>query len=78
MANDSFSAIAMLIILVLMMWFYIFLPANMAKKRGRNAIGWVLLFWIITPFWGIIALLILGDSKRKIREDIMDEFHLNK
>ena len=78
MANDFFSPIAMLIAFAFMMWLLIFLPANMAKKRGRSAIGWVLLFWIITPFWGIIALLVLGDSKRKIRENIMDEFHMNK
>ena len=31
----------------------------------------------ITPFWGIIALLVLGDSKQKIREDIIESFHKN-
>jgi len=49
----------------------------MARKRGRSAIGWVLLFWIISPLWGIIVLFALGDSKQKIREDIMEELHRN-
>ena len=63
------------IIIILILWLYIFLPANMAKKRGRSTIGWILLFWIISPFWGIIVLLVLGDSKQKIREDIIEELH---
>ena len=56
---------------VLILWF--FLPASMARKRGRSQIGWVILFWIISPFWGIITLLILGDSKKKICKDLMEE-----
>ena len=55
-------------------WLWILLPAKMAKKRGRSRLGWVLLFWIISPFWGIIALLILGDSKKKIKEELIKEF----
>ena len=55
-------------------WLWVLLPARMAKKRGRSRIGWVLLFWIISPFWGIIALLILGDSKKKIKEELIKEF----
>lgn len=60
------------------LWLYIFLPAKMARKRGRSTIGWILLFWIISPLWGIIILLVLGDSKQKIREDIIEELHRNK
>lgn len=77
MADDFFLIIPILISLIFAMWLFVFLPAKMARKRGRNAIGWVLLFGIITPFWGIIALLVLGDSKQKIRKDIIEEFHLN-
>lgn len=75
MVNDFFLIIPIFIALIFVMWLFIFLPAKMARKRGRSAIGWVLLFWIITPFWGIIALLVLGDSKQKIREDIIESFH---
>ena len=77
MADDFFLIIPILISLIFVMWLFVFLPAKMARKRGRSAIGWVLLFWIITPFWGIIALLVLGDSKQKIREDIIEEIHQN-
>lgn len=75
MAKETILIIAIIIALIFILWLYIFLPAKMARKRGRNAIGWVLLFWIISPFWGIIVLLVLGDSKQKIREDIMEELH---
>lgn len=69
--------IALIIALALFFLLYIFIPAEMASKRGRSVLGWVLLFWIISPFWGIIVLLVLGDSKKKIREDIMEEIHRN-
>jgi len=58
-------------------WLYILLPRKMAIKRGRSVLGWTLLFWFISPIWGIIQLLILGDSKEMIREDIMKELNRN-
>lgn len=77
MADETISIIAIIIALILILWLYIFLPAKMARKRGRSTIGWILLFWIISPLWGIIVLLVLGDSKQKIREDIIEELHRN-
>ena len=77
MTEESLTIIGKFIAIILILWLYILLPVRMARKRGRSAIGWVLLFWIITPLWGIIVLLVLGDSKRKIREDIMDELYRN-
>lgn len=71
--NEGIAAIAIGFVLILWFWIWFFLPANMAKKRGRSPIGWIILFWIITPFWGIIALFILGDSKKKIHKEIMEE-----
>lgn len=70
------AAITMIAIIIAL-WLYIFLPAKMARQRGRSTIGWILLFWIISPLWGIIILLMLGDSKQKIREDIIKELHRN-
>lgn len=68
-----------IIIVIIIIWFYIWLlfllPRNMAKKRGRNPVGWTILFWVLTPFWGAILLLILGDSNSKIKQDIIDEIH---
>lgn len=77
MAEETITIIAIIIALILILWLYIFLPAKMARKRGRSTIGWILLFWIISPLWGIIVLLVLGDSKQKIREDIIEELHRN-
>ena len=77
MADETISIIAIIIALILILWLYIFLPAKMARKRGRSTIGWILLFWIISPLWGIIVLLVLGDSKQKIREDIIEELQRN-
>lgn len=77
MAEETISIIPAIILLILISWLYIFLPAKMARKRGRSTIGWVVLFWVISPLWGIIVLLVLGDSKQKIREDIIEELHRN-
>lgn len=72
-SDTYYPALAIIVIALVVLWLWIFVPAKMARNRGRSAIGWVLLFWVITPFWGMIALWVLGDSKKKIREDIMDE-----
>lgn len=77
MAETITSLTALIIALSIVLGLYIFLPAKMARNRGRSAIGWVLLFWIVSPIWGIIFLLIIGDSKQKIRKDIIEEFHRN-
>ena len=71
--DKAIMAIAAGVVLILWLWLWFFLPASMARKRGRSQIGWVILFWIISPFWGIITLLILGDSKKKICKDLMEE-----
>lgn len=73
MSEEIVSIIAIIIALIFILWLYIFLPVKMARKRGRSTIGWVLLFLIISPLWGIILLLVLGDSKQKIREDLIEE-----
>ena len=57
---------------LLFLWFFwVRIPAQMARKRGRSALGWVLLTWMLTPLWTIILLLILGDSDEKIAEDVI-------
>ncbi len=67
-------SLALLIIFLLL----IYLPMTMARKRGRSAFGWILVFWILNPLWGAILLLILGDSSKKIKEDIMKELNQNQ
>lgn len=56
----------------------IYLPMTMARKRGRSVVGWILIFWILNPLWGVILLLILGDSRQKFKEDIIKELKQNQ
>ena len=65
---------AFLIIFLLL----IYLPMTMARKRGRSVFGWILLFWILNPLWGAILLLILGDSRQKMKEEIIKEINQNQ
>ena len=65
---------ALLIIYLL----FIYLPMTMARKRGRSVFGWILLFWILNPLWGAILLLILGDSRQKMKEEIIKEINQNQ
>lgn len=59
--------------LSIMFLLWIYLPAKLAKNRGRSALGWVLLSWIITPFLACILLLIVGNSTEKILRDMQQE-----
>ena len=68
------ASIIVLVTIVVVLWlFWIHIPASMARNRGRSALGWVLLAWILTPLWVIIILLVLGDSKEKLSKDIIDQ-----
>ena len=71
--DDSAIWIVCIIALIIGYIFWIHIPANMARNRGRSALGWVLLTWILQPLWTIVLLAILGDSSEKIREDIRNE-----
>jgi hypothetical protein len=33
----------------------------MARRRGRDPLGWVLIFWLLSPIWGILILWLVGD-----------------
>ena len=57
--------------------FWIHIPAKMARTRGRSALGWVLLTWILSPLWTIILLLVLGDSSEKIASDVVKQIRRN-
>ena len=48
------------------------IPVTMAKKRGRSVGGWLVLSFFITPLWAAIALAVLGDSKKKICDEIIN------
>ena len=71
MEENLIICIAVLVALTFLYIFWVHIPAKMARKRGRSALGWVLLTWLLQPLWTIILLAILGDSPEKIREDIL-------
>ena len=71
--DDSAIWIVCIIALIIGYIFWIHIPANMARNRGRSALGWVILTWILQTLWTIVLLAILGDSSEKIREDIRNE-----
>ena len=71
--TDAALIIVSVAILVVLWLFWIHIPARMARNRGRSALGWVLLAWVLSPLWIIIILLILGDSKEKLSKDIIDQ-----
>lgn len=67
MTGDDWAIVIGAIVALLFLWyFWGRLPAQMARKRGRSALGWVLLFWFLSPLWGAILLLVVGDSQEKI------------
>lgn len=67
-----------ILLIIFLIWLYIILPINMARKRGRSTLGWLLVFWLVSPIIGIILLLALGDSNEKIRDELLDELKRNK
>lgn len=75
--EDIIYGILGLIMVAIALWslwfFYIRLPRKMAIKRGRDPLGWMLIFWAISPFWGAILLLVVGDSNEKVCQDIRNE-----
>ena len=43
---------------------YVHITLKMAKKRGRDPLGWILLSLFVSPLLTWIILLIVGDEKR--------------
>lgn len=69
------EVVLVITVIYFFVWLYFLLPRKMAKKRGRSVVGWTIIFWIINPLYGAILLLILGDSKEKIKQEILDELN---
>ena len=68
------ASIIVLVTIIVVLWlFWIHIPASMARNRGRSALGWVLLAWVLSPLWVIIILLILGDSKENLSKAAIDQ-----
>ena len=57
-----FAIIAVVVGIFLMIWF-VLLPYNMAKDRGRSGGLWLLFGLLANPLIAIILLALLGDAE---------------
>jgi hypothetical protein len=62
------TLLVMFFAVVFLIWFFIVLPGQMAAKRNRSVIGWILLSLIFSPFIAIIGLLVLGTPYRPMED----------
>lgn len=53
-----------LLFFVFAVWFFILLPADMARNRGRKQLGSVLISLFVLPFASIMLLLLIGSKAR--------------
>ena len=58
------SILAIVAALGLIYLIYIHITLKMAKHRGRDPLGWILLSIFVSPFLTWIILLIVGDEKK--------------
>jgi hypothetical protein len=69
MTPEAFSTLAVsaitLVVLAFLIWVSIFVPLKMARKRNRNALGWVMVSILVNPLVSIIALLAMGNAEDK-------------
>ena len=65
MTENGCIALAVIASLLFLWYFWIRLPAKMARNRGRSALLWIIIFWCLSPIWGAVILLIAGDSADK-------------
>lgn len=66
----------MVLIIVVIIAVYIgmsFVVASMARKRGRDVFGWVLLSLFLSPFLTMIILFCLGETEEKWKERLEEE-----
>ncbi len=54
------SLFALGMVLLVVFWLVILIPAEMAKHRDRSAIIWVLISLLFSPFLAIFLLWVLG------------------
>lgn len=73
--DSKILIISLIIILLILFLLYIYLPISMARRRGRNVILSILIFWFTSPLLGIIILLVLGDSDSKRSEDRYHQYY---
>jgi hypothetical protein len=58
-----FAVVFGLLALWLCIWLYILLPADMAERRNRSKLIWVLVSLFGSPILACLLLLALGDAE---------------
>lgn len=53
---------------ILAFWLYIWLPATMAARRQRSALGWVIVTLFLSPLITLPLLVLLGPAPQLQRE----------
>ena len=61
-ANGLFVLLIFLVCLWFVLWLYVLLPSEMARRRNRSAFIWVLISLFGSPVLAILLLLALGNS----------------
>lgn len=59
---DWFGPFVLLLMLGVVFWFVILLPAGMADRRGRSQLVWVLISIFGSPILAILLLWALGNA----------------
>ena len=62
-AEEFWEIMGIILCLIIFYFIWIYLPAKMARNRGRSELGWILLTWLLTPIWSCVLLLIVGDRE---------------
>lgn len=62
--EDTFVFAVSLLVLFIVLWLYILLPAGMAERRNRSKLIWVLISIFGSPILACLLLFALGDAER--------------
>lgn len=62
---NNISILPMLALMGFLIWFCIVLPAQMATRRNRSGLLWVLIALVGSPLLAILLLVALGDADNK-------------
>ena len=80
-AWDINVIIALLVFFVLLLVVYValcFCVMNTARRLGRNDVGWFILSFFFTPYFGAIMVACLGETDKKRRERIIEDEELRQ
>jgi len=62
--NEIIQVIGLIFAIAIAVWFYVGIPAQMARARGRSEGWWMLVSLVIGPLFAIILLALLGDARK--------------